>query len=89
MEKINISAVKHGDLGEMTSKLTKEESGQVGKMTKKDKTIVWLTMLGSTLIIGGLLMLNRWLVKKTEFVKQSRLESLAAFEYRFRVVKPA
>jgi len=89
MEKVNISAVKNGDLGEMTSKLTTEESEQVGKMTKKDKTIVWLTMLGSTLVIGGLLMLKRWLVKKTEFVKLSRLESLAAFESRLRVVKPA
>jgi len=66
MEKISISAVKSGELGKMTSKLTKEESGEVAKITKEDKTCV-VKNVRQHMVIGELFMLNQWLDKNRNY----------------------
>ncbi len=74
VEKVNISAVKNGEAQE--------------QLTKKEKKIVWLTVLGIILFFGGMLKLDQWLVKEIEMIDKRKQQSLADLETRFRIITP-
>lgn len=74
MEKVNISAVKNGEVEE--------------KLTAKEKKMVWLTVLGISLFFGGMLKLDQWLVKEIEIIDKRKQQSLADLETRFRIITP-
>ena len=74
VKKIDISTVKSGEV----------EEG----LTKTEKIVVWLTVLGITLVFGGMRMVEQSLVKEIEIIKKRKQESLADLETRYRIITP-
>lgn len=74
VKKVNILTVKSGEV----------EEG----LTKREKMVVWLTVLDITLVFGGMRMMEQSLVKEIEIIKKRKQESLADLATRFRIITP-